>query len=159
MMPDKVLYTDGRDITVTDSTFQVKKTAYKLNGITRHGLFVMRPERMPGMLLLIVGFIVAVIGILNLIPPSLVADMQVDGKSVTANTVAIWSGVGIALIGLLILAIVKERYAVRIATAEGERNAVVSDKKEYIVQIVDALNEAFNRDHIYSVSQQDLAKP
>ena len=63
MIPDKVLYTDGRGITVTDSTFQVKNTSYRLNGITKHGLLIMRPERLPGMLLLIVGFIVALIGI------------------------------------------------------------------------------------------------
>ncbi len=37
----------------------------------------------------------------------------------------------------------KERYAVSITTAEGERNVVVSDRKEYITQIVHALNEAF----------------
>ena len=38
MSLDKVLYTDGRGITVTDSTFQVNKTSYQLNGIIKHGL-------------------------------------------------------------------------------------------------------------------------
>lgn len=158
MIPDKVLYTDGRGITVTDSTFQVNKTSYLINGITKHGLFVMRPERLPGMMLLIVGFIVAVVGILNLIPASFIPDMEFDGEVVTANTVAIWTGGALALIGILILAIVRERYAVRIATAEGEKNAVVSDKKEYIAQIVDALNEAFNRHNIGPMSEQDLIR-
>jgi len=157
MIPDKVLYTDGRGITVTDSTFQVNKVSYSINGITKHGLFVMRPERLPGMLLLIVGFIVAVVGILNLVPPSLIPDMDVNNEHVSANTVAIWAGGAIAVIGLLILAIVRERYAVRIATAEGEKNAVVSERKEYITQIVNALNEAFNRHNIQSVSEQNLA--
>jgi len=147
MIPDKVLYTDGRGVTVTDSTFQVNKTSYQINGITKHGLFVMRPERLPGLLLLIVGFIVAVVGILNLIPASIIPDMKIDDGYVSANTVALWSGVAVAAIGLLILAIVRERYAVRIATAEGEKNAVISDKKEYISQIVSALNEAFGRYH------------
>lgn len=158
MIPDKVLYTDGRGITVTDSTFQVNKTSYQINGITKHGLFVMRPERLPGMMLLIVGFVVAVVGILNLIPASLIADMEFGGEVVTANTVAIWTGGALALIGILILAIVRERYAVRIATAEGEKNAVVSDKKEYISQIVDALNQAFNRHNLGPVSEQDLIR-
>jgi hypothetical protein len=158
MIPDKVLYTDGRGITVTDSTFQVNKTSYQLNGITKHGLLIMRPERLPGMLLLIVGFIVAIIGILNLIPPTLIPDTQIDDQNVTANTVAIWSGAAVALIGLLILVIVRERYAVRIATAEGEKNAVVSSKKEYIWQIVNALNEAFSHNNLHSVYEQDLVK-
>ena len=36
-----------------------------------------------------------------------------------------------------------ERYAVSITTAEGEKNVVISKRKEYITQIVHALNEAF----------------
>ncbi|WP_276369553.1 DUF6232 family protein [Chryseolinea sp. H1M3-3] len=156
MIPDKVLYTDGRGVTVTDSTFQVNKTSYRLNGIVKHGLFIMRPERLPGMLLLIVGFIVAVVGILNLIPPSFIPNMQIDNEYVSANTVAMWAGGSVALIGLLILAVLRERYAVRIATAEGEKNAIVSDKKEYISQIVNALNEAFSHSHLHT--EQDLMR-
>lgn len=158
MIPDKVLYTDGRGITVTDSTFRVKNTSYRLDGIIKHGLLIMRPERLPGMMLLIVGFIVAVIGILNLIPPSFIPDMQIRDQYVTANEVAMWAGGGLALIGLLVVAVVRERYAVRIATAEGEKNAVVSDKKEYISQIVNALNEAFGRTQLHSVAEQDLIR-
>jgi hypothetical protein len=158
MIPDKVLYTDGRGITVTDSTFQVNKMSYQLNGITNHGLLIMRPERLPGMLLLIVGFIVAVIGILSLIPAAFIPDMQVNNNEiVSANIIAMWTGGALALIGLLILAILRERYAVRIATAEGEKNAVVSDKKEYISQIVNALNEAFSH-RPHSISEQDLIR-
>jgi hypothetical protein len=155
MIPDKVLYTDGRGITVTDSTFQVNKTSYNIEGITKHGLFVLRPERLPGMLLLIVGFLVAVVGILNLIPSSFIGDTQINGETVSVNNVAIWAGGALALIGLIILAVVRERYAVRIATAEGEKDAVVSDKKEYISQIVNALNEAFSHHH---VSERDLLR-
>lgn len=151
MIPDRVLYTDGRGITVTDSTFQVNKTEYQIEGIIKHGLLIMRPERLPGMLLLIVGFIVAVIGILNLIPNTMIADVQLNDQAVSANTVAMWAGGALALIGIVILAVVRERYAVRIATAEGEKNAVVSDRKEYISQIVDALNQAFNHHHIPTV--------
>jgi len=157
MIPDKVIYTDGRGITVTDSIFQVNKTSYRLNGITKHGLMIIRPERVPGLLLLIVGFIVAMIGILNLIPASLIADMQFGDDLISANTVAMWSGAAVAVIGLLILAIVRERYAVRIATAEGEKNAVVSDKKEYISQIVTALDDAFNN-NTQSLSEQDMLR-
>ncbi|HYI76684.1 MAG TPA: DUF6232 family protein [Chryseolinea sp.] len=153
---DKVLYTDGRGITVTDSTFQVNKTSYQLNGIIKHGLLIIRPERSPGMLMLIVGFIVLVIGMLSLIPVSIVPNMEINGEHVTANTVAMWAGGAIALIGILVLVIVRERYAVRIATAEGEKNAVVSEKKEYITQIVDALNEAFGLNRPPSVYEKDL---
>jgi len=156
MIPDKVLYTDGRGIVVTESILKVKNNSYRLNGISKHGLLVMRPERLPGLLLLVVGFIVAVVGILNLIPPSFIPDMKIDNELVTANVVAIWSGGILAVIGLLLLAITRERYAVRIATAEGEKNVVVSSQKEYISQIVNALNEAFSHDPVHSYSVHDL---
>ena len=156
MLLDKVLYTDGRGITVTDSTFQVNKKSYQLNGIVKHGLMIIRPERVPGMLMLIVGFIVAVVGILSLIPTTFIPAMDIDGEVVSANTVAMWAGGFIALIGLLILTVERERYAVRIATAEGEKNAVVSEKKEYIAQIVEALNEAFSHNRPPSVYEKDL---
>jgi hypothetical protein len=136
----------------------VKNTSYRLDGIIKHGLLIMRPERLPGMMLLIVGFIVAIIGMMNLIPASFIPDMQIKDQYVTANEVAMWAGGGLALIGLLVAIIVRERYAVRIATAEGEKNAVVSDKKEYISQIVNALNEAFGRTNVHSIAEQDLIR-
>ena len=46
-------------------------------------------------------------------------------------------------LGLLIMIRMREKYAVRIFTAEGEKNVVVSQSREYISQIVDALNRAF----------------
>lgn len=156
MIPDKVFYTDGRGIMVTDSLLKVKKTSYRLNGISNHGLIVLRPDRLPGLLLLIVGFIVSVIGILNLIPRAFIQDVNINNELVSANVVAIWAGAALALIGLLILAITRERYAVRIATAEGEKNVVLSFQKEYISQIVNALNEAFSHDPVHSYSVHDL---
>jgi hypothetical protein len=155
MVPYKVIYTDGRGITVTDSTFQVNKTSYRINGITKHGLMIIRPERLPGLLLLIVGFLVAIIGIVGLVPPSMIGNVQIGDNLVSANVVAMWTGVGIAVLGLLILAIVRERYAVRISTAEGEKNAVVSNKKEYIAQIVNALDNAFYS-HLHPLSARDM---
>ena len=118
---------------------------------------IIRPERLPGLLLLIVGFLVAMVGILGLIPASLIGGMQIGNELVSANVVAMWAGAGVALLGLLILAIVRERYAVRIATAEGEKNAVVSNKKEYIAQIVNALDDAF-RNNTSPLAAQDLLR-
>lgn len=142
MIPDKILYTDGHDVVVTDSTFQVRKTEYRLNGITKHGLTVLRPDRLPGILIFALGAILAICGLLQLISPAMMNDVLINGSYVSANTLALWIGAGLALLGIIIMAVVRERYAVRIATAEGEKNAIVSHKKEYIAQIVDALNKA-----------------
>ena len=68
--------------------------------------------------------------------------MRANGEYIDANVIVMWAGGALFLIGLLVTALIRERYAVRIATAEGEKNAVVSYRKEYIAQIVNALNEA-----------------
>jgi hypothetical protein len=141
MIPDKILYTDGHDVTVTDSTFQVKNTSYSLKGIIKHGLLILKPHRLPGILLLTIGLLLCICGVLGLIPASSVPDTNFNGTYVSANSLAIWIGGALALIGLLVTGLIRERYAVRIATAEGEKNAVVSTRKEYITQIVNALNE------------------
>lgn len=142
MIPDKVLYTDGRDIIVTDETFQVKNHSYRLDGIIKHGLTILHPDRVPGIILIVVGSIIALTGLFQLISSETLNNVQIGGSIVTANTIAQWLGGTFIIIGLLSLILVRERYAVRIATAEGEKNAVVSHQKEYIVQIVNALNQA-----------------
>lgn len=142
MIPDKVIYTDGRDVTVTDSTLKVKNTSYKLSGITKVMMRTIHPDRWPAILLLVLGVVAVVLGFLNLVPADM--GLRTDSGVVDSNTLAIWVGIGLALIGILILASMHDRYAVRIGTAEGEKNAVVSRKREYIAQIVDAIHNAFD---------------
>ena len=142
MTPDKVIYTDGRDVTVTDSTLKVKSTSYKLSGVTKVMMRTIHPDRWPAIVLLLLGVAAAIFGFLNLVPAEM--SLRTDGGLVDANTLAIWVGVGLALIGIIILASMHDRYAVRIGTAEGEKNAVVSRKREYIAQIVDAIHNAFD---------------
>jgi hypothetical protein len=142
MMPEKVLYTDGHDVTVTDSTLQVRSHEYKLSGVMKCGLMILQPRRAPGIILLLLGIGLIIAGVMKAFDPTMVPDVNIAGNLFTANTLAMWVGGALALIGLLVLGMVRERYAVRIQTAEGERDAVVSDKKEYIRQIVDAINQA-----------------
>jgi hypothetical protein len=61
----------------------------------------------------------------------------------TFNVVAQWLGVLMAMGGLMLTVALRERYAVKIDTPEGEQLAVVSTKREQILEIVSALNRAF----------------
>lgn len=142
MTPDRVIYTDGRDVTVTDSELKVKNTSYHLRGITKLSFWTIRPDRWPGTLLLLLGLAAAVLGFLGLVPADM--NMQTDAGVISSNTLALWGGLILAFIGLLVLMLSRERYAVRIGTAEGEKNAVVSRKREYVAQIVDAVHSAFD---------------
>ena len=142
MERDKVIYTDGRDVTVTDSALKVKNTSYYLNGITKLSMWTIRADRWPGILLLLLGIAAAVLGFMRRVPAEI--NMQTNEGLISGNTLAIWIGIALALIGLLVLFLAHDRYAVRIGTAEGERNAVVSRKREYIAQIVEAVRSAFD---------------
>ena len=141
MVQDKVIYTDGHDVTVTDSTLKVKNTAYSINGITKLYLWTIRPDRWPGVLMMLLGVVALLCGWMGVFPAN--ADVGTGSNTVDSNMLALWVGAGLFLLGIIILAMTKERYAVRIATAEGEKNALVSTKREYVAQIVDAVNKAF----------------
>jgi Family of unknown function (DUF6232) len=142
MTPDKVIYTDGRDVTVTDTALKVRNTSYNLSGITKLSFWTIRPDRWPGALMLLLGIAAALLGFAGMVPGDM--NMRTDNGVVDANTLAIWVGLGLAIIGLLALMLGHVRYAVRIGTAEGEKNAIVSRKREYIAQIVDAIHSAFD---------------
>lgn len=146
MTQDKLIYTDGHDVMVTESTFKVKNASYRLNGITKLCLWTIRPDRWPAILALLIGLAAVVSGMMGMIPADV--NMATDGGYVTGNELALYIGAGLALVAIIALAVSKERYAVRIGTAEGEKNAVVSRKREYISQIVDALHSAFDSSHI-----------
>jgi hypothetical protein len=142
MKAESVLYTDGHDVTVTDSRLQVKKRWYQLSGITRHSFSILRPDKFPAALLLLVGSAVEIVGAADLIPATM-SRVNMFGLSITANQIAMGSGIMLLLIGAVVMWTLKERYAVSITTAEGEQNVVISERKEYISQIIHALNEAF----------------
>jgi len=136
MATERVIYTDGRDVTVTDTALRVRNTSYKLSGITKLSFWTIRPDRWPAVLLMLLGIAAVVAGFMGVIPNNVA-----EGNP---NTLAILIGIGLFVIGLLMMILARERYAVRISTAEGEKNAVVSRKREYIAQIVDAAYSAFD---------------
>jgi hypothetical protein len=142
MVPDKVLYSDGHDVMVTDSELQVKNHHYKLNGITKCALMVRAPKRGVGIALILLGLGLLALGFLKAFSPGLFPDLQLENQAYSIDTAAMWVGGVLVVLGSIALAVVREKYSVRIATAEGEKDAVVSTKKEYVSQIVDAINNA-----------------
>jgi hypothetical protein len=144
METNRILYyTDGHEVSVTDSGFKVRKTLYQLNGITRHGFSIISPIRAPFTALMIIGAIAFVCGAMNFLPQAWMGSVTILGFNLVVNSVVMTGGTVLFIVGMLIMLQLKEKYAVRIFTAEGEKNVVVSQSREYISQIVDALNRAF----------------
>lgn len=143
MESEDIIYTDGKHVTITESALEVKNSIYSLISIRKHGLSVLRGAKFPGIALAVLGTAMVVLALFNAMPFGL--NVYENDSYVGPNTIALWIGGAMAAIGILIVLMARERYAIKIETPEGEENVVVSERKEYIVQILNALNEAFRR--------------
>src|SRR5258708_4434370 len=140
MITEKVLYTDGHEVTVTESSFKVRKTMYQLKGIIHHDFLVLHPHRIPSLLIMMIGVLTMMMGVFHWIPKNSMRAFQILSFQISENVAAISIGAVLLAAGAVILSFTKERYAIRLATAEGEKNVLVSKRKEYVAQILDALN-------------------
>ena len=136
---DNVLYTDGHGIKVTTSNFFTGKTTYKMDGILNARMNLIKAHYMPGVLLMLLGIVAAICGAIHLLPDNQMQSFYIANILVTANRLAIAAGILLFIGGLLTLMAQHDKYTVHIVTAEGEKDPVISEKKDYISQIVSAI--------------------
>lgn len=140
-MTENILYTDGHDVTVTTAILQVKKNRYRLEGVMNHAFHVLKPNRMPVIIIFILGVMAISLAVLNFTPP-VDFSVQVYSYTLSANKLILLGGVTLIIISMLISILLKKRYSVRIATAEGDKDVVISERREYVTLIVEALDQA-----------------
>ena len=131
----KFLYTDGKDVVVTQSILQTGNGEYRLKGITNFSLDVLKPQRLLGFLLILAGIIMT---------SNLYADFFIPVSFFDSFTrdIKLFIGVVITLTGVGLMSLMRKRYALRIETAEGDKHVVVSKSKQYIDQIISAIRRA-----------------
>ncbi|MBK7652406.1 MAG: hypothetical protein IPJ20_19135 [Flammeovirgaceae bacterium] len=134
MKPLKFLYTDGRDVVVTDYMLETKKSRYHLKGVTNFGLAVIKPRLLPGLTLISIGLALIADVYFNITPYNNLLNLS--------PTTEFFIGIGAALVGFIFMIIPRKRYALRIETAEGYKHVVISKSKEYIDQVLNALRRA-----------------
>lgn len=142
MATEKILYTDGSDVTVTDSTFRVRKHSYRLNGITKHSFSIVKPNRAPGIFTVGLSLLLLAIGVNGNFS---VSQQTIHVASVVLELKMIFSIAGALLLvgGIVFTVAMKEKYGVHLVTVDGEKDVLVSDRREYVWMIVEALNKAF----------------
>jgi hypothetical protein len=104
---------------------------------------IIHPDRLLPFLIVLLGGMMVTMGIFRLIPENTIPNIKFFSIEMSASTLALGLGAGLFVAGCLVLGFMKDRYAIRIATAEGEKNVLVSPRREYVAQVVDALNKAF----------------
>ena len=144
MIADKIFYADAHQhVIVTDSTFIVKDKEYNIPSIRDHIIKEVHPIPLLGVLIAAVGTVVALLGMFQVVSFAFIPEVSVFGRTIDAYWWAILIGTFLLFGGLLLILIVKPQYALHISTTEGEDDVIVSPKREYIRQIIDALNRAF----------------
>lgn len=120
---------EGADVRITTSRAVIGGTTYAVKNITSVGMRIIPAQRAGGVLVALLGVLLAVMSGVS----------AADGM--TFNPVVL-AGVAIALAGGALAAVQKPRYAVRITTAGGEQDALVSRDSSWILRVSDALNDA-----------------
>lgn len=145
MIADKIFYADAHEhIIVTESTFIVKDKEYNLPSIRDHIIREVKPVPFAGLVMVIGGAGIALAGMFRLISFNFIPSLNVMGRTIDSYWWATLIGTLLLFTGMLLILIVKPKYALHISTAEGaEDDVIVSPKREYIRQIIDALNRAF----------------
>jgi cytochrome c biogenesis protein CcdA len=142
MDAEPVIYTDGHGVKVTPHHFIVGNTDYRVEGITSARLFTVRDGGGFAIFLIVLGLIGIAAGFLNAFYPNTITNLEIGSTALDTQQVAIIIGTVLILFGIIILAFTHDKYAVRITTAEGIKDALVSSKKDYVSQIVAALHVA-----------------
>jgi hypothetical protein len=141
MTTERILYTDGHGVTVTDSAIKVRGKFYRMEGITRHGFAVIKQNLMPGMMIVLLGLLMVISGFTRTVQGNFF--LEVFSYYISAQSLVIGTGAVLMAVGFWVMSIHREKYAVHIVTAEGEKNVLVSKQKEYVTQVLEAMNKAF----------------
>mgnify|MGYP001545492581 CR=1 FL=1 len=109
MATEEIFYTDGEDVVVTLSTLQVKDRFYRLKQVRKHGMAILHPVRLPGLLVFIAGVVLSIMGLSNTFNEMIPASWSPTGEPRTVNVVAQWFGGLMAMGGLVLTIALRER--------------------------------------------------
>jgi hypothetical protein len=139
---ENVLYTDGHNVKVTTHKFIVGRVAYLIDGILNARIQMIHGNVAGAIILLLLGIAAALGGYFHYFSGEQIDGLAIGSWVFTYNRLAMLAGGFFMLCSLVWLLTSHNRYAVHITTAEGEKEPIVSTKKDYVAQIVKALNKA-----------------
>src|SRR5580765_4016590 len=142
MNSEPVIYTDGHGVKVTPVHFITGDMSYLVSGIVSVRMITIKPNRDLALILMIIGLAGIALGMFHFILPA--AAVSLDDTTLTPNDFAIMIGGIFLVVGVIWGATARDKYTVRITTAEGDKDVIVSNKRDYVKQIVTSLIEAGN---------------
>lgn len=125
-MAAEVLVYDDANIQISNLRATLHGKTYAMANVTSVSVFTQTKSKLPGILLLVLGVVLAPLGL---------AGNDEPGCFVVAAIVLISTGFASAVAA-------RDVYWMRIGSASGEANALSSRDADYIARIVAAMNEA-----------------
>lgn len=127
MATEPTFYSDERGVRITPTRAIFGSTTYAMANITSIKRDMHPANRKPGIIIAVLGLII------------LVASASFDSST------GVIIGAIVLGLGILVAAIVKPTYFLKITSASGEAEPISSKDKQYIDSIVIAMNEALIR--------------
>jgi hypothetical protein len=141
---DTVLYTDGHNVKVTSTQFIVGSARYLIDGILQARMSLLKANIGGAIVLLLLGIATAAAGYFQFFSNEQVNNIAFGTWILTINRLAMLIGGFFILCSVIWVLAGRNRYAVHITTAEGEKEPLISTKRDYVSQIVNALNKAIH---------------
>lgn len=144
MKEEEIIYTDGHGVKITREKFSVEDREFYLNGITSIDLQRIPAGNTPNVILFILGALCILAGSLELFNNFSYATSEAV-YFVNSNMLVIGLGVLLLIAGIIRMVIAKDKYAVKIGTAEGEKKPFMSKDREHAAIIAASLKKAYYR--------------
>ena len=142
MATEKIFYTDGNEVTVTDSTLSVGKHSYQIHKIYQHRISIIKPDRTLGLVFIGLGVVGLTAGIAgNLLQLSEFL-LHFSSLALSPNAILIIQGIFLIVCGIVLMIAIREKYGMHIVTADEEKDVLVNYRREYVVAVEEALNKA-----------------
>ncbi|EMP4115475.1 TPA: DUF6232 family protein [Vibrio parahaemolyticus] len=115
---DERMFLEAGEVSVSNSRFIVNGQTYAMSNVTSVKTGIEKANKGAGIVITLIGLFI-----------------------LFAMKSIIWGGV-IVVVGVLAFIGAKDKYSVILSTSSGESKALTSEKKNYIEDIVSALNES-----------------
>ena len=142
---ESTLYTDGHGVKVTTSRFVANNSSYLVDGILNASIHLIKAVLAPALLLIMIGLAGIIMAAMNVFSGINMDPFYIANIPLTPERIAFVLGIVFLLTGLVWALSQHDRYAVHIVTAEGAKEPVVSRKKDYVNEIVVALQSAIRQ--------------
>jgi hypothetical protein len=96
-------------------------------------------------LLVSIGLAFLSLGVFDFTPTNLIQNLEIGVYVLSGRLLSLIFGATMFLAGIVFLIVEKEKYGVHIVTAEGEKEVIVSRKREYVAMIDEALTKALEK--------------